>query len=125
MEPRTSGLIMTQQLEQLALKTVQEKPFNAEAPLSALSHIPTPTQLFYVRSNFEIPSIDVTKWQLRVTGAVANERTFTFEDLQRFPARQAPVLLECAGNGRLRMVPVPSGVAWDLGAVGVAMFGGI
>jgi DMSO/TMAO reductase YedYZ molybdopterin-dependent catalytic subunit len=35
------------------------------------------------------------------------------------------VLLECAGNGRKRMVPVPSGVAWDVGAVSCAHFTGI
>ena len=114
-----------QQLAQLALKPVQEKPFNAETPLSVLANIPTPSQLFYVRSNFDIPRIDVSSWRLAITGAVARPRTFGFDELQRFARCESLVLLECAGNGRRRMVPVPSGVAWDLGAVSCAVFRGI
>src|SRR4051812_13581271 len=107
----------------MRLKTVQERPFNAEAPIQALQCVPTPTDLFYVRSNFDVPTIDLVKWRLRVTGAVQIEREFSLEDLREFEAAEALVLLECAGNGRRRMVPVPSGVAWDLGAVSCARFG--
>jgi DMSO/TMAO reductase YedYZ molybdopterin-dependent catalytic subunit len=111
--------------EALMLQVVQEKPFNAEAPLEVLASIPTPTQLFYVRSNFDIPRIDRDAWRLRVTGAVATPREFGFDDLEQFARTEALVLLECAGNGRRRMVPVPSGVAWDVGAVSCAQFSGI
>ena len=110
---------------QVALKTVQDSPYNAEAPLSALAHVPTPTQLFYVRSNFAVPHLSLANWRLAVTGAVAAPRTFSFDELERFQHHDALVLLECAGNGRRRMVPVPSGVGWDLGAVGCAVFRGI
>lgn len=108
-----------------ALRTVQERPFNAESPLAILTQIPTPTRLFYVRSNFDIPSLDRAGWRLRVTGAVQHEREFSWPELQEFARSEALVLLECAGNGRRRMVPVPSGVAWDLGAVSCAFFNGI
>ncbi|MGQ0815374.1 MAG: sulfite oxidase [Gemmatimonadota bacterium] len=110
----------------MRLRTVQERPYNAEAPLPILTQIPTPTQLFYVRSSFDIPDIDIATWRLRVTGAVAREREFTFDEIAiQFDSVEALVLLECAGNGRRRMVPVPSGVAWDLGAVSCAVFRGI
>ena len=109
----------------MTLQVVQEKPFNAEAPLEALTTIPTPTPLFYVRSNFDVPHIDRDAWRLRITGAVASERELRFDDLQRFARTDALVLLECAGNGRKRMVPVPGGVAWDVGAVSCAHFSGV
>ncbi len=35
------------------------------------------------------------------------------------------MLLECAGNGRTLMSPVPPGTPWGLGAVGIARFGGV
>jgi DMSO/TMAO reductase YedYZ molybdopterin-dependent catalytic subunit len=109
----------------MMLQVVQKKPFNAEAPLEVLTSIPTPTPLFYVRSNFDIPQIDRNTWRLRVTGAVETEREFRFDDLAQFTPADALVLLECAGNGRKRMVPVPSGVAWDVGAVSCAHFSGV
>jgi DMSO/TMAO reductase YedYZ molybdopterin-dependent catalytic subunit len=122
-ESRVAGL--TSVAQQLALKTVQESPYNAETPLSALAHVPTPAQLFYVRSNFAIPRLSLADWRLTVAGAVTTPRTFSFDELERFPRHDALVLLECAGNGRRRMVPVPSGVGWDLGAVSCAVFRGI
>lgn len=118
-------MLSEETLQPLALRTVQERPFNAEAPLGALMQIPTPTQLFYVRSNFDIPAIDASQWRLRVTGAVREEREFSAADLDAFVRSEALVLLECAGNGRRRMVPVPSGVAWDVGAVSCAIFEGV
>jgi DMSO/TMAO reductase YedYZ molybdopterin-dependent catalytic subunit len=116
---------MLEEITSLSLRTVQERPFNAEAPLPVLTEIPTPTPLFYVRSNFDVPAIDVTQWRLRVTGAVQHEREFAFADLAQFAQSEALVLLECAGNGRRRMVPVPSGVGWDFGAVSCAVFKGV
>lgn len=116
---------MSVRTEALALKPVQLEPYNAESPLAALTEVPTPTELFYIRSNFAIPRLDKATWTLRVSGAVSNPREFTFDELMSFARADALVLLECAGNGRSRMVPVPSGVAWDVGAVSTAHFGGV
>lgn len=111
--------------EPLARNVLQERPFNAEAPLAALASIPTPSDLFYVRSNFDIPRIDRAEWRLRVTGALETEREFAFDDFSGFTPTEALVVLECAGNGRMRMVPVPGGTPWDVGAVSCAIFRGI
>ena len=104
---------------------VQERPFNAETPLSALSADVTPTPLFYVRSNFDIPVLDAALWSLRVDGLVATPRTFTLQDLQALPRHEVVATVECAGNGRKLMQPVPAGTAWDLGAVSTGRFGGV
>lgn len=109
----------------LELNPVQMTPFNAESPLPALLQIPTPSHLFYVRSNFAVPQIDRAAWRLEVTGAVAHPIELSFDDLARFESHESLVLLECAGNGRRRMRPIPSGVAWDIGAVSCAHFRGV
>ena len=107
------------------LQIRSQAPFNAEAPLSVLQVVPTPTPLFYVRCNFDVPQIDPADWRLRVDGAVARPRELTFQDLHQYESKESLVLLECAGNGRKHMRPTPSGVAWDLGAVGTARFRGV
>jgi sulfite oxidase len=108
-----------------SLLTVTERPFNAETPLSALSAEITPTPLFYVRSNFDIPVLDAALWTLRVDGMVATPHTFTLQDLQALPRHEVVATVECAGNGRKLMQPVPEGTAWDLGAVSTGRFSGV
>ena len=97
---------------------------NAEAPLASLAEPVAPPGSFYVRSHFDVPRLDPSVWRLRVGGAVKREVSFSLEDVRSLPARTVPVTLECAGNGRRHMVPVPSGTAWDLGAVSTAAFTG-
>src|SRR5688572_863832 len=104
---------------------VQQEPFNAESPLTALGVTPTPTPLFYVRSNFAVPDLDANSWRLRIGGSVERELEISYTDLQQMPRQRAVVLLECAGNGRRRMVPLPSGVPWGFGAVSTAVFEGV
>ena len=109
----------------LELIPVTINPPNAETPLAALATVPTPNSLFFVRCNFGVPAIDVENWRLSIGGAVEQQRVFSLDELKRHAVVQRFVLLECAGNGRRRMVPVPSGTAWDLGAVGTAVFTGV
>ena len=107
------------------LVVVSERPFNAEAPLSALAAPITPVEQFFVRSNFDVPTIDAAAWRLSVEGAVATKRSFALAELQGLPVREIAVTLECAGNARRRMQPVPAGTPWDLGAVSTAVFSGV
>jgi len=44
--------------------------------------------------------------------------------VKKLPASTAPVTLECAGNSRAFLVPKPSGVLWELGAVSTAEWTG-
>jgi DMSO/TMAO reductase YedYZ molybdopterin-dependent catalytic subunit len=107
------------------LVEVESKPFNAETPITALAEAVTPTALFYVRNNFDVPSLDAKSWRLIVDGLVHQPGTFSLNDLQRAPQRTLTVTLECAGNGRTLMVPRPPGTPWTYGAVGTAHFTGI
>ncbi|HEU4882698.1 MAG TPA: sulfite oxidase, partial [Longimicrobium sp.] len=100
-------------------------PLNLEAPLHALVEPITPTDNFYQRTNFLIPEIDAAAWSLSIGGDVRNPLTLTLDDIQAFPARTVTMTMECAGNGRIRLVPLPPGHPWDLGAVSTGTFTGV
>jgi DMSO/TMAO reductase YedYZ molybdopterin-dependent catalytic subunit len=104
-----------------ALLMINPAPYNAEAPPSALSGDITPTELHYVRSNFAVPS---HLGRLEIGGAVENPTTLTLEDLRAMPAHEYAVTLECAGNGRLDMRPLPKGEPWGDYAISTARWKG-
>src|SRR4051812_19826834 len=104
-----------------ALQMINPAPYNAEAPPAALAGEITPTELHYVRSNFALPVHDGT---LEIGGAVARQLTLTLEDLRAMPAHEQAVTLECAGNGRLEMRPLPIGEPWGDYAVSTARWKG-
>jgi DMSO/TMAO reductase YedYZ molybdopterin-dependent catalytic subunit len=98
---------------------------NEEAPLRALAEPLTPTADFYQRTNFLVPQIDRATWTLAVHGDVRQPLLLAWDELRGMPARTLTVTLECAGNGRTRMTPLPPGHPWDLGAVSTARFTGV
>src|SRR3954468_9234252 len=104
-----------------ALQMINPAPYNAEAPPEALVGEITPTEFHYVRSNFSLPAHDGT---LEVGGAVANPLTLTLDDLRSMPATERTVTLECAGNGRLEIRPLPIGEPWGDYAVSTARWTG-
>jgi DMSO/TMAO reductase YedYZ molybdopterin-dependent catalytic subunit len=103
------------------LRMVSASPFNAEAPPEALREDITRNELHYVRSNFALPDHDGT---LMVGGAIEHELRLTLDDLRALPAVERAVTLECAGNGRLAMRPLPSGEPWGDNAVSTARWTG-
>ena len=104
-----------------ALVMINPAPYNAEAPPEALVGEVTPTELHYVRSNFAVPEHDGT---LEIGGAVGAPTTLTLDDLRAMPAHDHTVTLECAGNGRLDMRPLPTGEPWGDFAVSTARWTG-
>ena len=113
----------TDEVEQArsALRMINPAPYNAEAPPDALRGEITPTELHYVRSNFALPAHDGT---LEIGGAVERPLTLTLDDLRALPAVERAVTLECAGNGRLDMRPLPIGEPWGDYAVSTARWTG-
>ncbi|WP_170225565.1 sulfite oxidase [Pseudonocardia cypriaca] len=100
---------------------IHDEPFNAEAPPEALEGDTTPTELHYVRSNFAVPAHDGS---LEVGGAIEHPRTLTLDDLRAMPSVERAVTMECAGNGRLAMRPLPAGEPWGDYAVSTARWTG-
>ena len=107
------------------LVPVRASPFNAESAPGGLDAILTRTDDFYVRSNFPVPTIDPAAWRLEVGGFVERPLTLSLDELVALPRRTVAVTLECAGNGRARLSPLPEGEPWDLGAVSTAEFTGV
>jgi DMSO/TMAO reductase YedYZ molybdopterin-dependent catalytic subunit len=103
------------------LQMINPAPYNAEAPPAALTTEITPTKFHYVRSNFALPAHDGT---LEIGGAVGSPLTLTLDDLRALPAHERAVTLECAGNGRLEMRPLPTGEPWGDYAVSTARWKG-
>lgn len=101
------------------LVPVTEDPYNAETPLSSLLEDVTPLDLVYVRNHFDVPQLDATNWSLDVNGAVKIPISISYAEIQELPAQTLTIALECAGNGRKTMDPVPSGTAWGYGAVSI------
>ncbi|MGX5696550.1 sulfite oxidase [Agromyces soli] len=104
-----------------ALQMINPAPYNAEAPREGLVGEITPTEYHYVRSNFPLPEHDGV---LEVGGAVAQPLRLTLDDLRALPAVERAVTLECAGNGRLQMRPLPTGEPWGDYAVSTARWKG-
>ena len=107
--------------ERAALTMIHGQPFNAEAPPEALETDITPTELHYVRSNFPVPDHD---GRIEIGGAVENPITLSLDDLKAMPSIERAVTLECAGNGRLAMRPLPAGEPWGDYAVSTAALEG-
>lgn len=104
------------------LVMIKAEPFNAETPLDALCAPLTPTAAHFVRSNFALPAHD---GRLTVTGAVDHPLTLTLNDLRAMPSETLTVTLECAGNGRVGLMPLPTGEPWTGQAFGTATWTGV
>jgi sulfane dehydrogenase subunit SoxC len=97
---------------------------NHALPLEALRYPVTPVGLHYVLTHYDIPSVDLGRWRLRVSGDVRRELALALDDLRSLPFVRVPVTMECAGNGRVLLEPRTSGQPWLREAVGTAEWGG-
>src|SRR5258708_13927816 len=103
----------------------QKDPNNLEMPFDQLEDFITPSELFYIRSHFPTPKLDPFAYRLSISGAVRNELSLSYADIRAMPSRTCVATLECAGNGRVFMVPPVPGAQWELGAVGNAEWTGV
>jgi DMSO/TMAO reductase YedYZ molybdopterin-dependent catalytic subunit len=111
---RPSGLIIR-----------QKDPNNLEMPFDQLGDFITPSELFYIRSHFPAPELDVGSYRLSIRGAVHRELSLSYAEIRSMPSRSCVATLECAGNGRVFLVPPAPGAQWELGAVGNAEWTGV
>jgi len=107
------------------VRILSAEPLNAETPLEALREDLTPESSFFVRSHFHRPDVAQRKQVLEVVGAVQQALQLNIADLQAMGTRTLTATLECAGNGRTGLQPLPAGEPWGLGAVGTARWTGV
>ncbi len=77
-----------------------QRPLNLESPIGALDHRLTPNDLFFVRSHFGAPAVDLHPWQVEVVGLVDHPLHLSLADLAGLPGASRTAVLQCAGNGR-------------------------
>lgn len=103
----------------------QVMPENLESPINNLQTWITPNELFYARTHFPYPTIQLESWVLFLGGEVESALNFTFEQLKEMPQVEKYVTIECSGNKRALMEPPTSGEQWQIGAVGNAKWTGV
>src|SRR5438132_6031814 len=103
----------------------QKEPTNLETPFDQVDSYLTPTELFYIRSHFPTPKLELASYQLRIDGAVRNPLSLSYRQLRDMPSETRVATLECAGNSRVFLVPQVAGAQWELGAVGNAEWTGV
>lgn len=79
----------------------QKEPSNLETPFDQVDSFLTPTELFYIRSHFPAPKLDLASYQLRIDGAVRNPFSLSYQELRDMPSETRIATLECAGNGQV------------------------
>jgi sulfane dehydrogenase subunit SoxC len=97
---------------------------NHGMPLESLHWDITPPGLHYLLIHYDIPAIDPTSFELVVDGLVATPLSLDLDAIRGRPQVSAAVTLECAGNGRARLLPRPVSQPWLTEAVGTARWGG-
>jgi sulfane dehydrogenase subunit SoxC len=97
---------------------------NHAMPLEALRYDVTPVGLHYLLTHYDIPVVDPRSWRLMLTGQIRTPIALSLSDLRGRPSVARRVTLECAGNGRARLVPRPVGQPWLDEAVGTAEWTG-
>jgi DMSO/TMAO reductase YedYZ molybdopterin-dependent catalytic subunit len=115
----------TRQSSPAGLIIRQKEPTNLEMPFDRVDSYLTPTELFYIRSHFPAPKIDAADYRLRIDGAVRNPLALRYKELREMRSETRIATLECAGNGRVFLVPQARGAQWELGAVGNAEWTGV
>jgi DMSO/TMAO reductase YedYZ molybdopterin-dependent catalytic subunit len=112
-----TGSEITQSELQLAVR-------NHSMPLEALRYAITPIGLHYLLIHFDIPVVNPDDWALSLGGHVRHPLRLSLEQIKARPAKTIAVTLECAGNGRARLLPRPLSQPWLVEAVGTAEWTG-
>lgn len=89
-------------------------PPNAGMPLERLDGKPVGQDEMYIRSNFGLPESPPSEFTIVIPGQPT--RSVAVDDLDRYRRIDMDLVLECAGNGRSLMSPVPEGTPWGLDA---------
>jgi sulfane dehydrogenase subunit SoxC len=98
----------------------------AFTPLQSLFGIITPSGLHFERHHAGVPDVDPHQHRLMVHGLCANPRTFTMDDVMRFPSVSRVHFIECGANSGMEWanVAVPT-VQYTHGMIGCSEWTGV
>src|SRR5205814_6775008 len=75
-------------------------------------------------SNFARPTPSAATGRVAVAGDVERPLELSLDDLRRLGTRTLLTTMECAGNNRMSLAPLPSGEPWLGGAVSTGQWRG-
>lgn len=96
-------------------RVISERPPNKGVRVEGLTGESLDQQQMFVRNHFAPPLTTPTGFELAVPGR--RSKFITLEQFTPFQRVNRDIVLECAGNGRSLMSPVPSGTPWGLDGV--------
>lgn len=111
--------------DEVALIVRSRRPIDLETPVTALTDRITSNDVLFVRSHFGHPVVNPESWTLQIDGLVERPSTWTLKDLHALESVETTAVLQCAGNGRAFFQPRIPGLAWERGAVGNVVCGGV
>jgi DMSO/TMAO reductase YedYZ molybdopterin-dependent catalytic subunit len=97
---------------------------NHGMPLELMRHDVTPLGAHYLLTHYDIPPGDASTWRLEIAGLVRTPVSIPLDDLRARPVVHRTVTMECAGNGRARLLPRPVSQPWLHEAVGTMTWTG-
>lgn len=104
-------------------RVLDENPPNTGVEVDGLTGELLTQQQMFVRSNFAVPLYPPDGFELVIPGRPS--RLMTPEHLHPFQPVDRDIVLECAGNGRAFMDPIPEGTAWMLDGASPITVGGV
>jgi sulfane dehydrogenase subunit SoxC len=110
--------------EAISLDELRLAARNHGMPLEALRYEITPVGMHYLLTHYDIPDVDPGRWRLTIGGHVAAPLTLKLAELAARPRVTRTLTLECAGNGRARLLPRPVSQPWLDEAVSTARWTG-
>lgn len=96
-------------------RVITERPQNTGVKLEGLTGESLNQQQMFVRNHFPPPLTPPSGFELVIPGKTS--KFITTEQFTPFEQIHRDVVLECAGNGRTLMKPVPPGTPWALDGV--------
>lgn len=96
-------------------RVITENPPNTGVRVEGLGGESLSQQQMYVRCNLPAPLSPPAGFEVVIPGK--SSRFITTEQFKPFQPVTRDIVLECAGNGRTLMDPVPEGTAWELDGV--------
>jgi DMSO/TMAO reductase YedYZ molybdopterin-dependent catalytic subunit len=110
----------------MTLKVLTKEPMNCESSFTNLESDLTGEDLFYVRSHFAVPKIDLATWRLQIKLDGEVLKSISYTDLSVMRQHSLNAILECAGNGRKNFGRQVEGeIDWGDCAVGNASWRGV
>jgi DMSO/TMAO reductase YedYZ molybdopterin-dependent catalytic subunit len=109
----------------ISIEELQLATRNHGMPLEVLREPVTPIGLHYLLIHYDIPAVDPATWRLTVDGCVGRELSLDLDELRACEPREVVSTMECAGNGRARLIPRPFSQPWLLEAVGTGRWRGV